>query len=396
MADQEIDEDERDDADENDGADENEAEDEEGSGNGGGSNGQRSGFVEALKHQLGEHKEVLAPVATSAAAAAATYAAKKLPDLIGMIEDDGADKLRSKLKGASDAGGVKGFVSGAASRAFSGGGGSLIDRLKQGGEDEAKEETKERGGALGAAAKVADKVSGGGSAGGYGWGKGRRLPIMQSVDVAATLETVYDQWTQLEEMSSFMHRVEGVEQKEPETVVWTENIWGRKRNWNVEITEQIPRERIAWEIKGGGQGVGVITFHALAPKLTRIEVVFDWQPRGIVEKLGSGMRVHRRAARTDLYRFKAFVETRNDATGGWRGRIEDGSVKAKTRNRPNRSADPIPDEARQHSEGEGDANGDEADDSTAGNDEKGREAAREERRRGRAARAGDGRKRVTA
>ena len=171
---------------------------------------------------------------------------------------------------------------------------------------------------------------------------------MRSIDVGAPIGTVYDQWTQFEEYGSFMHRVQGVEQKEPEAVVWHENIWGRKRDWNIEIVEQVPRERIEWKIKGGGEGLGVITFHELAPRLTRLEIVFDWQPHGMVEKLASGLRFHKRAARSDLCRFKAFVETRGEATGGWRGTIEDGHAKRETRNRRNSEADPIPTEARQH------------------------------------------------
>jgi uncharacterized membrane protein len=351
-----------------------------------GSSGQKRGLLDTLMSQAAEHKEVLAPVATSAAAAAATYAAKKLPELISSIEDGGGDKLRSKLEEASDAGGIKGFMSGAASRAFSnGGGGGLLERLVGGGEQEAESKAKGRGGIAGAAASVAQKATGtgSGSSGGYGWGKGRRLPIMRSIDVAAPIATVYDQWTQFEEMSNFMHRVEAVDQKDPETLEWHENIWGRRRDWNVQITEQVPNERIAWKLKGGGQGSGVITFHELAPNLTRIELLFDWQPSGFVEKIASGLRVHKRAARTDLGRFKAFVMTQGEATGGWRGRIEDGDVKRQTRNKRNTKSDPIPSEARQHS-------GDEKDDGNgSGEARRGGSgaAARDERRRHREERA---------
>src|SRR4051794_30443096 len=316
----------------------------------GGSNGE-GGLMEGLRSQIGEHKRV---IATSPAAAAATYAAKRLPDLIEHLEQDGGDKLREKLGKASDGGGVKGFAAGAASRALSSGPGSLADRLMQGGEEEAKDKAKDKakdsGGITGAVAKVADKVGGGKSQGGHGWGRGRRLPLLRSIDVAAPLETVYSQWTQFEELNSFMHRTEAVEQEEPETVVWHENIWGRRRHWKAQITEQIPNERIAWELKGGGQGIGVITFHELAPKLTRVELVFDWQPQGFVEKIGSGLRVHKRAAKTDLYRFKAFVETRGEESGGWPGKIQDGAAKGQTRNKRNRKADPIPTEAQAHSE----------------------------------------------
>jgi len=351
------------------------------------------GVMSSLMSQFGQHKGLLAPVATSAAAAAATYAAKKLPDLLHSLEDGGGDKLRGKLDDAKDSGGAKGFAAGAVSRAMSGSGGSLFDRLKQGGEDEATEQAKDSGGVTGAAAKVADKVGGSGSQGGYGWGKGRRLPILRSIDVAAPLDVVYGQYTQFEELSSFMHRVEAVDQEDDANLTWHQNVWGRRRHWKVKIIEQVPNERIAWEIKGGGQGKGVITFHKLAPKLTRVELIFDWQPRGIIEKIGSGLRVHKRATKTDLYRFKAFVETRGEATGTWPGEIEDGEAKGETRNKRNRKADPIPTEAQQHSEsdekkarekGGGDEDGDS---NGKGSEDDGKDAAREERKRHREERA---------
>jgi uncharacterized membrane protein len=333
------------------------------------------GLVEGLMSRLGENgRSALKPVASAAAVAAATYVAKNGPQL---LKDFGSDKTKEKLGQAHEKGGVTGFAAGAAKRALSGSGGNLVERLKHGGEAEAKKQASESGGALGLVGKAAEKLSGSG-AGGKGWGKGRRLPIMQSIDVAAPLETVYNQWTQFEEHNAYMHRVQGVEQRDDNKVVWRENIWGRRREWNAKITEQTPNERIAWESDTGN---GVITFHKLAPKLTRVEVVFDWQPSGLVEKLASGMRFHKRAAKSDLRRFKAFVETRGEETGGWRGKIEDGQVKGEARNRRKRGADDIPDEARQHSEDDNQPSNGSGDD----NDE--RERAREERAQHRKERA---------
>lgn len=336
--------------------------------------GASRGLVESLMTQLGQHREVLAPVATSAAAAAAAYAARKLPQLIEELEQGGTDKVRERLGQASSAGGVKGFAAGAASRAFSsGGGGGLLERLRQGGEEEADSEAREAGGMKGMLAKA----GGGSQEGGSGWGKGRRLPIMRSIDVAAPLDTVYNQWTQFEEMGSFLHRVESVEQQEDEKVVWHENIWGRRRDWNAKILEQVPNERIKWKLTGGGQGTGVITFHELAPRLTRVEAVFDWQPSGMVEKMASGLRFHNRAAKADLKRFKAFVETRGEESGRWRGRIEDGSVKGNPRNQRNRDAEAIPEGQRQHSEGEQEESGGR---NGSGSDGEARARARDARR----------------
>jgi uncharacterized membrane protein len=333
------------------------------------------GVVESLMNRLGDNgRAALKPVASAAAAAAVTYVAKNGPQL---IKELGGDKAKEKLGEARKEGGATGFAAGAVKRALSSSGGTLVDRLKQGGENEAKQKAADSGGPLGLVGKVAQKVTGA-DAGGKGWGKGRRLPIMTSIDVAAPVDTVYNQWTQFEDLNAFMHRVEEVEQKSDATVTWHENIWGRRRDWNAKITEQIPNERIAWHSHVGD---GVITFHKLAPKLTRVEVVFDWQPTGVVEKLASGLRFHKRAAKADLKRFKAFVETRGEETGAWRGRIEDGKVTQKTRNRKKRGAGDIPDDARQHSEDH------KASSNGSGNDDEARERAREERARHRKERA---------
>ena len=52
----------------------------------------------------------------------------------------------------------------------------------------------------------------------------------------------------------------------------------------------------------------------------------DFQPKGLFEKTASGFRMSRRALRSDLMRFKAFIEMRDEPTGAWRGMIEDGEV----------------------------------------------------------------------
>jgi chemotaxis protein histidine kinase CheA len=123
-----------------------------------------------------------------------------------------------------------------------------------------------------------------------------------------------------------MHRVERIEQRDETTLMWHENIWGVRRSWEAEITDQAPCERIAWRSKGGTQTIGVVTFHRLSDTLTRVLMTVDFQPKGLFEKTASGTRISRRAIKSDLMRFKAFVELRDEATGEWRGRIEDGEL----------------------------------------------------------------------
>lgn len=160
-------------------------------------------------------------------------------------------------------------------------------------------------------------------------GSGRRMPIQQSVDVAVPISEAYDQWTRFEEWPKFMHRVDSAQQIDDSTVSISTKVWGITKQFQAEIVEQRPDERIEWHTEEGLAHSGVVTFHELAPRLTRIEVSMDVKPDSLVEKAGRGMRFTKRAVRGDLHRFKAFVEMEEDAEKGWRGTIEDGDVKRK-------------------------------------------------------------------
>jgi uncharacterized membrane protein len=161
-------------------------------------------------------------------------------------------------------------------------------------------------------------------------GSGRRMPIQQSVDVAVPISEAYDQWTRFEDWPKFMHRVDSAQQIDDSTVAISTKVWGITKQFEAEIVEQRPDERIEWHTEEGLAHSGVVTFHELAPRLTRIEVSMDVKPDSMVEKAGRGMRFTKRAVRGDLHRFKAYVEMEEDTEKGWRGTIEDGDVKRKT------------------------------------------------------------------
>ena len=168
--------------------------------------------------------------------------------------------------------------------------------------------------------------SDGGGSGMPGVGKGRRMPVQQAVDVAVPLETAYNQWTQFEDWPEFMHRVTRVTQEDDCTVSFATKIWGKTKEFEAQIETQRPDQRIKWKVSQGITHSGVVTFHELAPSLTRIEVNVDIEPGSLIEKAARGMRHIKRAIRADLARFKAFIEMQELETGAWRGVIEDGEV----------------------------------------------------------------------
>jgi uncharacterized membrane protein len=201
--------------------------------------------------------------------------------------------------------------------------------------DVVSEKVEEAGGAGGLVKDAASGLipglggrgdSGAGNGGMPGVGKGRRMPVQQSVDVAVPLETAYNQFTQFETWPEFMHRVTRVTQEDDCTVGFATKIWGKTKEFEAKIETQRPDRRIKWKVARGITHSGVVTFHELAPRLTRIELNFDVAPGSLIEKAARGMRHVKRAARADLHRYKAFVEMNELETGAWRGLIEDGEL----------------------------------------------------------------------
>ncbi len=208
------------------------------------------------------------------------------------------------------------------------------DRVGSQLKDAVSEKVDEAGGAGGLVKEAASGLipglggdgGGGGKGGMPGVGKGRRMPVQQHVDVAVPLETAYNQWTQFEDWPEFMHRVTRVTQEDECTVSFATKIWGKTKQFEAKIETQRPDERIKWKVSQGISHTGVVTFHELAPRLTRIELSFDVAPGSLIEKAARGMRHVKRAARADLHRFKAFIEMSELETGAWRGVIEDGEL----------------------------------------------------------------------
>ena len=206
------------------------------------------------------------------------------------------------------------------------------DRVGSNLKDTVSEKVDQAGGVGGIAKEAAGGLlpgsgdGGGGKGGMPGVGKGRRMPVQQAVDVAVPLETAYNQFTQFEDWPEFMHRVTRLSQEDDCSLSFATKIWGKTKEFKADIETQRPDERIKWKVSQGITHTGVVTFHELAPRLTRIEVTLDVDPGSLIEKAARGMRHVKRAVRADLHRYKAFIEMQELETGAWRGVIEDGEL----------------------------------------------------------------------
>ncbi|MDP9006379.1 MAG: SRPBCC family protein [Actinomycetota bacterium] len=145
--------------------------------------------------------------------------------------------------------------------------------------------------------------------------------VQESIEVNVPVRAAYDQWTQFEEFPRFMEGVEEVRQVTDTRTHWVTEVGGTKREFDAEITEQVPDKRIAWRAVDGPDQGGVVMFEPVGSGTTRVTVEMDFAPEGVVEKAGDALGVVDRRVKGDLARFKEFIEQRGVETGAWRGEV---------------------------------------------------------------------------
>lgn len=144
--------------------------------------------------------------------------------------------------------------------------------------------------------------------------------IEDSITVDVPVSRAYNQWTQFEEFHLFMEGIKEVKQVDPKRLHWKAEIAGKTKEWDAEIFEQVPDQRIAWRSTGGARNSGTIDFTALGAEQTKVTLHLDYEPEGVAETLGDAFGVVSARVAGDLKRFKEFIEKR-PASGGWRGEI---------------------------------------------------------------------------
>jgi uncharacterized membrane protein len=145
--------------------------------------------------------------------------------------------------------------------------------------------------------------------------------IEESIDIQSPLRTVYDHWTQFEDFPVFMQGISEVRQLDDTHLHWVAEVAGHRHEWDAEITEQKPDERVAWKNVDGTDNAGVVTFHRIGEAVTKVMVQMDFVPDGVIEKIGNVLGAPDRRVRGDLQRFKEMVEASGDQPGGWRGEV---------------------------------------------------------------------------
>src|SRR3954470_23032274 len=286
------------------------------------SNGEQSNNRQSNSEQPSVFKGILDELPVDRLKGELQHALSAAAGRTAEVAGDKISDLTERLTDVAANGGVAGKVLAEGGKAAATGGSPLMGALK--------------GGVMGVKDKAVEAVTGG--SGGSGGSKGQKNPvkattIIESIDVGVPIDVAYNQWTQFQDFSGFMKKVENVEQKSDEKVDFKAKILWSHRTWEATILEQVPEERIVWRSKGEkGHVDGSVTFHELAPNLTRILVVLEYYPQGLFERVGNIWRAQGRRTRVELKHFQRHVMTHvvldPDKVEGWRGEIHRGRVQS--------------------------------------------------------------------
>jgi len=92
-------------------------------------------------------------------------------------------------------------------------------------------------------------------------------------------------------------------------------VGGKEKQFDADITEQIPDQRVAWRGRDGNKNAGVVTFHRLSDDQTRVMLQREYHPDTLTEHLGDWVRLVSHRVEKDLRNFKEFIEGRDSAGG---------------------------------------------------------------------------------
>jgi uncharacterized membrane protein len=145
--------------------------------------------------------------------------------------------------------------------------------------------------------------------------------IEKTIELNVPVRKAYNQWTQFEEFPKFMEGVKQVKQLDDKRLYWKANIAGKDEEWQAEITEQIPDQRIAWTSNRGALNAGAVTFQPLSDTKSKMMLHLEYDPKGFVEHAGDATGLVTNRVEGDLKRFKDFIESRGRETGAWRGKV---------------------------------------------------------------------------
>lgn len=145
-----------------------------------------------------------------------------------------------------------------------------------------------------------------------------------SIVVQAPISAVYALWTQFEEFPRFMGGVISVRFLTDTRLEWVAEPEGDRQQWEAEVQELVPDQKVSWAGVDGAVNSGTATFTETEDGDTQIHLVCEYS-LGDQEEASetSHVEVVRNSAQKDLQQFKQLIE---DGADEIEGLSEDGDA----------------------------------------------------------------------
>ena len=116
---------------------------------------------------------------------------------------------------------------------------------------------------------------------------GRWLEHSVTTEIHASVQQVWEVWSDLEAMPRWMRWIESVvtEPGDPDLTDWTLAAQGFRFHWKARITQRVEAQQLHWESVGGLPTKGAVRFYPQGPELTAVKLMVSYELPGVLAPL---------------------------------------------------------------------------------------------------------------
>ncbi|PPF90092.1 hypothetical protein C5B96_00330 [Subtercola sp. Z020] len=130
-----------------------------------------------------------------------------------------------------------------------------------------------------------------------------------SVELPVSASAAFDLWEQIETFPSFMRHVVRISRLDDRSSYWELEIGGVEWDFEVQVTAREPGHYLQWATEAGEiVFTGSVDFTALDAATSRVRVLIEWEPTGLLERVGAALGDDSRVLRQDLDDLRIHVE----------------------------------------------------------------------------------------
>jgi uncharacterized membrane protein len=141
---------------------------------------------------------------------------------------------------------------------------------------------------------------------------GKWLEHSVTTEIQASVERVWEVWSDLEAMPQWMHWIESVVTlDDPDLTDWTLAAQGFRFHWKARITRRVPQQQLHWESVGGLPTRGGVRFYPEGDQRTAVKLTVSYELPGVLAPIMEPSimgGIVTRELQANLDRFRDLVE----------------------------------------------------------------------------------------